>query len=226
MPPTGVQLTSRPPRSPRDRRGRLDLRVGLEGGQQPRPARPPPRGAGRRSSAGASRPAAALRRPLACCRRRRARPRAPGTSPSAATSPRPSVRSPRSPPPAEKLSVLTAPASRASPPELVAQRRGGGLVRERDVGAVEAERREAADRRLELGRGDAQRDVDAVEPERLGRRVVHERRARVLDRVADHAGDAGRAPDRHAGCVSWKCWKSANVREKWWRRFLSPGIAT
>ena len=47
-----------------------------------------------------------------------------------------------------------------------------------------------------------------------------------LDRVADHAGDAGRAPDRHAGCVSWKCWKSANVREKWWRRFLSPGIAT
>ena len=110
--------------------------------------------------------------------------------------------------------------------ELVAQRDGSGLVRQRDVDAVQAERPQAAHGRGQVGRRHAQGDVDAVEPERLGGRVVHARRARVLDRVADHAGDARRAGDRHAGCVCWKCWKSAKVREKWWRRSLSPGIAT
>ena len=28
------------------------------------------------------------------------------------------------------------------------------------------------------------------------------------------------------GASAWKCWKSAYVLEKWWRRFGSPGIAT
>ncbi len=110
---------------------------------------------------------------------------------------------------AQKLSVLTAPASRASGPSSSHSAATAALC-----GSVTLtpSTPSAARPRMaspEIGRGDPQRDVDAVEPERLGRGVVHARRARVLDRIADHAGDARRTRDRHAGCVCWKCWKSA-----------------
>jgi hypothetical protein len=56
-------------------------------------------------------------------------------------------------------------------------------VRDRDIRACEAERAERADR----GRGilDIERDVQPVEPTRREGRVLHPRRQRVLDRVAE-----------------------------------------
>ena len=127
---------------------------------------------------------------------------------------------------AGKLSVLTAPASRASSPSSSHSATAAALCGSVTLAPSTPSAAQTAHGRAELGGRHAQRHVDAVEPERRGGRVLHARRARVLDRVADHAGDARRARDRHAGCVCWKCWKSAKVREKWWRRFGSPGIAT
>ena len=147
MPPTGVQWTSRPPRVRRHCGRRLHLRARRELGQrvgQPVRGLEAPRDDGE-----PLRPRAQQRRPGGARAAAGARRRGPARAPrgSAASSPSPSVRSPRGLPSPAKLSVLTAPASRASAPSLAAQREGGGLVRQRDVGAVEAERGEAADRR-------------------------------------------------------------------------------
>ena len=63
--------------------------------------------------------------------------------------------------------------------------RDGELVRRRDVRAGEAERVEPAHRFLEpLGR-DVERDVEPVEAARRERRVLHPRRERVRDRMAE-----------------------------------------
>ena len=65
------------------------------------------------------------------------------------------------------------------------------LVRGRDVRAGEAERGEPAHRLLEpLGR-DVERDVDPVEPARRERRVLHPRRERVRDRMAEQRDELG-----------------------------------
>ncbi len=67
------------------------------------------------------------------------------------------------------------------------------LVRQGDVAAAEAERRQRADALLQLARVRGERDVGAVDPELLQPVAMQPRRARVVDRPAEDAGDAGLA---------------------------------
>ena len=85
--------------------------------------------------------------------------------------------------------VFTASASARVAVEPVEVRDDRALVRDGDVGAAEAEGREALDRGAHVGGPHRQRHVDAVEPERREGRVVERRRQRVRDRVADDADD-------------------------------------
>ena len=77
--------------------------------------------------------------------------------------------------------------------ELVAVGEHGGLVRDGDVGAREAERHEARDRLLEALGLDAERDVGPVEPGRLEGGVLHAGRERVPERMAEQADERRRA---------------------------------
>ena len=152
MPPTGVQWTSRPPRPA----GTVAAASTSRAGARDRPARRP---GGRPPRAGARRRELPRAGPQQGCGGRPGA--AAGTEhdgalrappPSAATRPSPSVRSPRSAPSGREAERVDGPRVARLVAQLVAQRDGGGLVRQRDVGAVEAERREAADGRAEIGR--------------------------------------------------------------------------
>ena len=121
----------------------------------------------------------------------------PATSTSAPRTPSTSVLYPCRPPSATTM-VLTASASRASSETLVQMGDYRSLVRDGDVGAAKAEGRQALHRGAHVGRSHGERDVAIVQPERRERRVVHRRRQRMGDRVADDADDVRGAADRGA----------------------------
>ncbi len=210
MPPTGVQWTSSPAASRGHGGRRADLAPRARAPRAHRPGGRPPRRGARRRSGGACRRAAAPSP-------RRGRAAAGADHDAALAAPRRAPRRARgrrsdrraAPPPAGKLSVLTAPASSASGPSSSHSASAAVLCGTVTLAPSKPSAARPRTAVRQVGGRDAQRDVDAIEAERRRGGVVHARRARVLDRVADHAGDARRAADGHAGCVCWKCWKSA-----------------
>ena len=110
-----------------------------------------------------------------------------------AMKPKPSELSPRMVPSSRTTSMLMAPMRLATGVDVVDEAERALLVRQRDVAAAEAERRQRADALLQLARVGRERNVGAVDPGLLQPVAVQPRRARMIDRPAEDAGDAGLA---------------------------------
>ena len=85
---------------------------------------------------------------------------------------------------------------------LVEEGQDGGLVRHRDVGAAKAERAQAGDGLADAVGRHRQRHIGEVEPQRGEGRVVHHRRERVRDGIADDADQPRGAADGHVELLS------------------------